>query len=77
MDEVTDKEINQVNKLADKLLEVVMNTEMESPAIAVTALGHVASMIAYEVQFSEQAFMYCMLDCFRTVVELEKRTEVH
>ena len=77
MDEVTDKEINQVNKLADKLLEVVMNTEMESPAIAVTALGHVASMVANEMGFTEQAFMYCLLDCFRTVLELDKKTEVH
>jgi hypothetical protein len=77
MDEVTDKEMHQVNRLADKLLEVVMNTEMESAAVAVTALGHVASMIANEIGFSEQAFLYCMLDSFRTVIELDKKTEVH
>jgi len=77
MDKVTDKDMMQVSNLADKLLEVVMNTEMDSPAIALSALGHVASMISIEVGFPEEVFMVCMLDSFRTVVELNKKTEVH
>lgn len=77
MDEVTDKEIDQINALADKLLNVVMNAEMENPEIAVTALGHVASMIALELKFPEEAFLFCMSHSYQTVVQLDKDTEVH
>ena len=77
MDEVSDKEIDQINALADKLLAVVMNAEMEHPEIAITALGHVASMIALELKFPEQAFVFCMAHSYQTVVQLDKDTEVH
>ena len=38
---VTLKEIDQLNVLSDKLLSVVMNTEVDMPEVAVAALGHV------------------------------------
>jgi hypothetical protein len=77
MDKVTDKDVMQVSNLADKLLEVVMNTEMDTPATALSALGHVASMISVEVGFPEEVFMVCMLDSFRTVAKLHNNIEVH
>jgi hypothetical protein len=77
MDEVSDKEIDQINALADKLLAVVMNAEMETPEIAVTALGHVASMIALELKMPEPAFLFCMGHSYQTVVQMDKDTEVH
>jgi hypothetical protein len=77
MEEVSDKEIDQINSLADKLLEVVMNTEMEHPEIAITALGHVSSMIALELGMPEPAFLFCMGHSYQTVVQMDKDTEVH
>ena len=77
MDEVTQKEIDQINALVDKLLDVVMNAEMETPEIAVTALGNVTSIIALELKFSEEAFLSCMSHSYQTVVQLDKDTEVH
>jgi hypothetical protein len=77
MDEVSDKEIDQINTLADKLLAVVMNAEMETPEIAIAALGHVASMIALELKMPEPAFLFCMGHSYQTVVQLDKDTEVH
>lgn len=77
MDEVSDKEIEQINSLADKLMAVVMNAEMETPEIAVTALGHVAAMIALELKFPEEAFLFCMGHSYQTVVQMDKDTEVH
>jgi predicted transcriptional regulator len=75
--EATDKELQQIDDLANKLLEVVMNSEMDSPAVAIAALGHIASMVANEAGFTEQVFAYCMIDSFQTVLELDKKTEVH
>ena len=77
MDDITDKEIDQINSLADKLLDVVMNAEMETPEIAVTALGNVTSIIALELKFPEEAFLSCMRHSYQTVVQLDKDTEVH
>jgi hypothetical protein len=77
MDEITDKEIDQINILADKLLAVVMNAEMESPEIAITALGHVAAMISLELKMPEPAFLFCMGHSYQTVIQLDKDTEVH
>ena len=77
MDEVSDKEMAQINALADKLLAVVMNAEMEHPEIAVTALGHVAAMIALELKLPEEAFLFCMGHSYQTVVQMDKDTEVH
>ena len=77
MDDIEDKEIDQINSLADKLMDVVMNAEMETPEIAMTALGHVASMIAIEMQLPEKAFLFCMEHSYQTAVQLDKDTEVH
>jgi hypothetical protein len=77
MDDITDKEIDQINSLADKLMAVVMNAEMEHPEIAITALGHVASMIALELKMPEGAFLFCMGHSYQTVVQMDKDTEVH
>jgi hypothetical protein len=54
-----------------------MNAEMEHPEIAITALGHVASMIALELKMPEGAFLFCMGHSYQTVVQMDKDTEVH
>lgn len=77
MDEITDKEIDQINALADKVLDIVMNAEMETPEVAVAALGHVAAMIALELKMPEPAFLFCMGHSYQTVVQMDKDIEVH
>jgi hypothetical protein len=71
------KEIDQLNVLSDKLLSVVMNTEVEMPEVAVAALGHVAGMISVELKIPEQQFLFLMHNAYKSVVEIEKSKEVH
>jgi hypothetical protein len=74
---VTLKEIDQLNGLADKLLAVVMNTEVDVPEVAVAALGHVAGMISIELKIPEQQFVFLMLNAYKTAIEIDNTKEVH
>jgi hypothetical protein len=74
---VTLKEIDQLNVLADKLMSVVMNTEVESPEIAVAALGHVAGMISFELKIPEQQFLFLMHNAYKSAIEINSTKEVH
>ena len=74
---VTLKEIDQLNGLADKLMSVVMNTEVDVPEVAVAALGHVAGMISIELKIPEQQFVFLMLNAYKTAIEIDKSKEVH
>jgi len=75
MDE--DQKIAQVSKLADDILAVVMNAEVIAPEEAISALAHVASIIAMELKMPEQVFAYCMKQCYQAVLEAEDGKEVH
>ena len=75
MDE--DKDIETINAVADKLLAVVMNAEMEDPSAAIAALGHIAAMISIEMTMSEQEFLLCMVSSYRTILQANKDQEVH
>lgn len=72
-----DKDVKQINALADKLLSVVMNAEMEDPAAAVAALGHIAAMISIEMKVSEREFILCMTSSYQTILYADKEIEVH
>lgn len=72
-----EKDILQINALADKILDVVMNTEMDGPPAAIAALGHVAAMISIEMGLQEQGFMYCMKHSYETIVQANNEKEVH
>ena len=72
-----DKDITTINALADKLLAVVMNSEMEDPTAAIAALGHIAAMISIEMTMSEPEFLMCMASSYRTIVIANKDIEVH
>jgi len=74
---VTDKEVQNINNLADKILEVVMNTELESAEAALAALLHVATTLAMTLQMSEQEFVICSLECFQTAKQSSQEHEVH
>jgi len=74
---VTDKEIERVNELADKLLEVVMNTELDSAESGLAALLHVSTTLAVVMQMSEQEFVNCALECFQAGKAATKEHEVH
>jgi hypothetical protein len=63
---ITLKELDQLNVLSDKLMSVVMNTEVESPEIAVAALGHVAGMISFELKIPEQQFIFLMHNAYKS-----------
>lgn len=71
------KEMERVNKLADDILEVVMNVEDVPPEAVISALSHVAALIARELKMPEQAFAYCVVHAFRTVAQAEEDKEVH
>ena len=78
MDEsISEKMIERIEALADKLLEITMNTEDISPDAAISALAHVASMIAIEIEMPEEAFKYCMVESYRVMAEAENNKEVH
>jgi hypothetical protein len=72
-----DKDIEIINALADKLLAVVMNTDMEDPTAAIAALGHIAAMISIEMTMSEKEFLLCMVSSYRTILQANKDQEVH
>jgi hypothetical protein len=74
---VTEKEVQQISKLADKLLEVVINTELDSAESALAALLHVATTLALALQFSEPEFVACSLKCFEAGKAASKDHEVH
>jgi len=75
MDE--DKNIMRVSKLADDILAVVMNAKMIAPEEAISALAHVASIIAMELKMPEPLFVYCMKQCYQAVLEEDEGKEVH
>ena len=75
MDE--DQKIAQVSKLADDILAVVMNADVIAPEEAISALAHVASIIAMELKMPEPVFAYCMKQCYRAVLEADEGREVH
>ena len=75
MDE--DKDVENINALADKLLAVVMNAEIEDPAAAIAALGHIAAMISVEMTMSERDFILCMTSSYQTILYANKDNEVH
>ena len=71
------QEIEYTSKLADDILAVVMNAEMVSPEAAISALSHVASLIALELKMPEPVFAYCMTHSYRAVLAAEQNKEVH
>jgi hypothetical protein len=77
MDDITDEEIMGTNKLADDILAVVMESENVPPAAVISALAHVASLIALELKMPEQAFAFCMTHAYQSVLEAEQDKEVH
>jgi hypothetical protein len=74
---ISEKETQQVSDLSDKLLEVVMNTELESAEAALAAILHVATTLALVLQMSEQEFVACSLECFKDCKEVTQEHEVH
>jgi hypothetical protein len=77
MDEITEKEMEHINALADNLLALVMNADMESPEVAIAALGHVAAMISVEMEMPEEGFLMCMMNSYQTILQADKDNEVH
>jgi hypothetical protein len=74
---VTDNEIQRIENLADKLLEVVMNTELDSAEAALAALLHVSTTLAVTLQMSESEFVVCALECFQAGKAASQDHEVH
>lgn len=74
---IDEKEIKQIDNLSDKVLEVVMNTELESVEGALAALLHVSTTLAVAMHMSEVEFVACALDCFRAGKEATQEHEVH
>jgi len=77
MEEITEQDMDQINALSDKILSIVMNTEMENPQIAVAALSHVTSVIAYEINMPENVFFIIMLNAYQALLKADKVKEVH
>lgn len=75
--EPNDDDIQQTSKLADDILAVVMEAENVSPEAAISALSHVASLIAMELKMPEPVFVYCITHSYRAVLEAEDGKEVH
>jgi hypothetical protein len=75
--EPNDDEITRTSKLADGILDVVMNAENVAPEAAISALAHVASLIALELKMPEQAFAFCVTHAYQSVLEAEQDKEVH
>lgn len=71
---IEEKEVKQIDALADKILEVVMNTELESAEAALAALLHVSTTLAVAMNLSDAEFMACALECF---VAGKNTTQVH
>jgi len=77
MEELTEKELGQIKNLSDKILNVVMNTEMENPQFAIAALSHVAGVIAKEMQMPENVFLICMISAYQAILQAGEDPEVH
>jgi hypothetical protein len=77
MKEPTEQDMDQINALSDKVLALVMNTEMENPHIAIAALSHVTGVIAYEMKMPENVFLICMIGAYQALLQADKDTEVH
>lgn len=75
--EPNDDEITRTSKLADGILDIVMNAENVAPEAAISALAHVASLIALELKMPEQAFAFCVTHAYQSVLEAEQDKEVH
>jgi hypothetical protein len=75
--EPNDDEITRTSKLADDILDVVMNAENVAPEAVISALAHVASLIALELKMPEQAFAFCVTHAYQSVLEAEQDKEVH
>ena len=73
----TEQDMDQINALSDKVLALVMNTEMENPQIAIAALSHVTGVIAYEMKMPENVFLICMINAYQALLEADKVKEVH
>ena len=73
----TEQDMDQINALSDKVLALVMNTEMENPQIAIAALSHVTGVIAYEMKMPENVFLICMINANQALLEADKVKEVH
>jgi hypothetical protein len=74
---VKDNEIQRVSELADKILEVVMNTELDSAESGLAALLHVATTLAVVMQMSDSEFVHCALECFQAGKAASQDHEVH
>ena len=74
---IEEKEVKQIDALADKILEVVMNTELESAEAALAALLHVSTTLAVAMNLSDAEFVACALDCFRAGKDATQQHEVH
>ena len=74
---VKDNEIQRVSELADKILEVVMNTELDSAESGLAALLHVSTTLAVVMQMSEPEFVHCALECFQAGKAAIQDHEVH
>ena len=61
MPKATEKEVKQFDKLADKLLATVMESEMDNPIVAILSIGHVVSIIANEIGLTERECLFYML----------------
>ena len=77
MQEITEKEMAQISALSDKLMDVVMNTEMENPQFAIAALSHVAGIIAKEMKMPENVFLICMVSAYQAILQSGEEPEVH
>jgi len=77
MDDINDEEVMLTNKLADDILAVVMESENVPPEAVISALAHVASLIAIELNMPEKAFTFCVTHAYQSVLEAEEDKEVH
>lgn len=74
---IDEKQMQQIDGLADKVLEVVMNTELESVEAALAALLHVSTTLAVAMHMSEKDFVNCALECFQAGKDATQEHEVH
>jgi hypothetical protein len=77
MPKATEKEVKQFDKLADKLLATVMESEMDNPIVAILSIGHVGSIIANEIGLTEREFLFYMLEEHRKVLQMADAKGVH
>jgi len=75
--DINNKEIENASKLADDILAVVMESENVPPEAVISALAHVASLVASELKMPEQVFAYCMTQSYRAILATKQDKEVH